>query len=463
MSLSDENDTFAQFGVGYQEKVTAALIQDPLFAEQMADVINPEFFELRYLQEVVRKFYEHKLRYKTYPSTDVLGIMIRKEEDLDGALESQVEKFLDEGARQPLNGDMGFIQASSLEFCKKQAIKEAMVKAIESYERSDYEQIQKLMRDALAKGGARDLGHEYMNEFHSRCEKSARFPISTGWPVLDNALNGGWERSTLTTFIAPTGAGKSMFLSNVSAAAIAQGLNSLYVSCEMAEYKIGLRHDAYFSGVAINDVPQNAADVQAQATAKVKGRLFIKEFPTKTATVQTIRSYMQRLKATKDFVPDVLVVDYADLLRGSRQYGDKRFELEGVYEELRALSQEFNIVVVTADQTNRSGLDMEVVTIAQIGESYAKATVCDVIITISRRAEDKQMNTGRLFLAKSRLGQDGIVFPFLLNTSTVKVTILEQGVDPVALFLENNKNLQNKMAERHTKLMNAKANLSSVK
>lgn len=456
MSLSDDQDTFAQFGSGYQEKVAAALIQDPLFAEQMADVMNPDFFELRYLQEVVRKFYEHKTKYKTFPSPDIIGMMLKKEEELDGVLEMQVDRFLSGQAVTMLNGDMGFIQASSLEFCKKQAVKEAMIRAVESFERSDYESIQKLFRDALNKGGSRDLGHEYMTEFHTRCEKSTRFPISTGWPVLDAVLNGGWERATLTTFIAPTGAGKSMFLTNVSAAAISQGLNSLYISCEMADYKIGLRHDAYFSGVAINDVPDNIVQVQADTNSKVKGRLFIKEFPTKTATVQTIRAYIQRLRATRDFFPDVVVVDYADLLRGSRQYGDKRFELEGVYEELRALAQELNVVMVTADQTNRSGLDMEIVTISQIGESYAKATVCDVIFTISRRADDKQTNSGRLLLAKSRLGQDGMVFAFLLNTATVKVRILEQGVDPVALFLDDAKNMQNKMSDRHTKLMGNK-------
>lgn len=454
MSESD-NDTFAQFGSTYQEKVTMALLQDPMFAEQMADVIDPKFFELKYLQEIVTKFYEHKTKYKTFPSHDLVEIMIKKEE-MPETLKSQVKTFLDKAKETSLNGDMGFIQESSLDFCKKQAVKEAMIQAIEALDGNNYDSIQRILKDALNRGGARDLGHEYMMGFSARSERSVRKPIGTGWPVLDGLLNGGWERGTLTTFIAPTGAGKSMFLTNVSAAAVEAGLNSLYVSCEMADWKIGIRHDSYYSGVAINDVPDNMDRVELEARTKVKGRCFIKEFPTKTATVQTIRAYIQRLIATKNFMPDVLVVDYADLLRGTRNYGDKRFELEGVYEELRALAQELNIVVVTADQTNRSGLDMEIVTIGQIGESYAKATVCDVIITISRRPEDKAMNTGRIFLAKSRLGQDGVVLPFVLNTATVKVNVLQVGVDPVALYLENNKNLQQKASERFNKLQKTK-------
>jgi replicative DNA helicase len=199
-------------------------------------------------------------------------------------------------------------------------------------------------------------------------------------------------------------------------------------------------------------VPSQQEEVQKQVNEKVKGRLFIKEFPTKTATVQTIRAYIQRLVATKNFIPDMVIVDYADLLRSSRGFEQKRFELEGVYEDLRALAQELNVVMITADQTNRSGLEMEVVTVAQIGEAYSKATVCDVIITISRRMEDKQSNTGRIFIAKSRLGRDGVVYPFTLNTATVKVSVLNQGEDPLAMFASENKNLAQKVGDRANKL-----------
>lgn len=445
-------DTFSKMGKTYQEKVVQAVLQDYLFAEQMADVLNPRFFELKYLQEVCSAFYSHKQKFKTYPSHDILEIMITRNQDIDELLAMQVREYLSRIKDNPLNGDAGFIQSSSLDFCKRQTLKEAMIKAIEKMEENDYDSISSIIKDALNRGASRDLGHDYIEGFAARGEKSARSPMTTGWPIIDKELNGGWERGILATFIAPTGAGKSMFLCNVGAAGIANGFNVLYVTCEMADFKIGLRFDSYFSGVAINDVANDAVKIEADVRGKVKGRLFIKEFPTKQASVQTVRSYIQRLTATKDFAPDIVLIDYADLLRGSKGYGDKRFELEGVYEELRCLAQELNCVMITADQTNRAGLDMEVVSISQIGESYAKATVCDVIFTISRRAEDKQSNCGRLFIAKSRLGRDGVVFPFLLNSATVKVSILEQGVDPVALFMDQNKNLAEIMSERFNKL-----------
>lgn len=449
-------ETFSKMGETYQRKVVQAIATDYLFAEQMQDILDPRFFELDYLSVFVDKFYEYKKKYRTYPSLDLMSIMVSQDQSVRPLVGEQVKSFIDFITETPLNGDAAYVQASSLEFCKKQTLTSAIVKLIERVEDRDYDSMHTILRDALAKGENRDHGHEYLDGFEIRNKQNSVEKIATGWPILDRCFNGGWERGILATFIAPTGAGKSMFLVNCGAAGISQGLNVLYVTCEMADYKIGIRFDSYFSGVKINDVAQHGEQIESQVRSQVQGRLFIKEFPTKTATVQTIRSYIQRLIATKNFRPDMLIVDYADLLRGARGYGDKRFELEGTYEELRALAQEFQMITVTADQTNRSGLDMEVVTIGQIGESYAKATVCDVIMTISRRAEDKQMNSGRLFLAKSRLGTDGVVYPFSLDTSTVKVTLLEQNVDPIALYMDDNKNMAEKAGERFRTLMKKK-------
>lgn len=449
--MDSEHETFGKMGKSYQEKVLQAVLMDPLFAEQMMDVLDPKFFDLKYLQEVCKRFYDHKLKYKTYPSLDILEIMVTRDDPADEMVALQAKDYLHRIVETPLNGDAGYIQESSLDFCKRQTLRDAMVKAIDMMQESKYDSIQSIIKDALNKGSNRDVGHDYMEGFGQRGEKAIRKPMLTGWSILDKEFNGGWERGTLTTFIAPTGAGKSMFLVNCGAAGIANGYNVLYVTCEMADYKIGLRFDSYYSGVEINSLSEHKERVEQEARSKVKGRLFIKEFPTKTASVQTIRSAIQKLAVTKDFRPDIIVVDYADLLRGTRG-GDKRFELEGVYEDLRALAQELNAVVITADQTNRSGLDMEIVTIGQIGESYAKATVCDVIMTVSRRMEDKQSNCGRLFIAKSRLGRDGVVYPFLLNPATVKVTLLNQGEDPIALFMENNANFKQKVGERFSKL-----------
>lgn len=448
---SEQSVSFIKMGNTYQEKVVQALLQDYSYADQMSDVLDPGYFTLKYLQHIVSNFFSYKQKYKKFPTVDLIEILIQQDEKTaeDLVLLSQVRSFLVKTKENPLNGDMKWVQDNSLEFCQRQALISAVSKVLDKVDEKDYGSIQSIIKDALNKGAPRDAGHEYQDNLELRTRKSVRDPISTGWPPIDKILNGGWEKGTLTTFIAPTGAGKSMFLVNIACAAIEQGLNALYCTLEMADWKIGLRADSYFSGIPINDISQNEEKVKSILDDKLKGRLIIKEWPTKQATVQTIRSHLQKLEQTKNFKPDILLVDYADLLRGTKGYGEKRYELEGIYEELRALAQEFNVVLITADQTNRAGLNDEIVTLASIAESFAKATVCDLIVTVSRRMEDKQNNTGRLFVAKSRLGDDGVVFNFILKTATVKVKVLDQQQNPIEEMMKDSESFKKMMADRH--------------
>lgn len=464
--MSEQLKSFEELGRGYQEKVLHSLFEDSTYAEMMVDVFDPQYFTYSHLQGLARLFFEYRGRYKSFPSAEVTLLQLRQEDEDPAAFAMAVD-FAKRMQTVPLNGDKGWIQESSLEFCKRQKLIAAIGKCLDQVENKRYDNIASTIREALDRGSPRDHGHEYSEEIDSRAEKAVREPISTGWPVLDKYLGGGYERKTIATFIAPTGAGKSMFLVNAAASLIEQGLNVLYVTLEMADFKIGLRTDSWFSGVAIDDVSKERVKVKEAIGARAKGRFFIKEWPTKRATVETIRSHVQRMIATKDFRPDVIIVDYPDLLRAVKSYGEKRHELEGNYEELRGLAQELNCVMLVADQTNRGGLDLELVTISAIAEAYSKATVCDLIITVSRTPEDKVNGTGRLYIAKSRLGADGIVLPFLLNTrNNVRVQVLDSNEDAISVLMKTsgqegmNNFMKKRMEEFSRKPMDPKKDAS---
>lgn len=445
---------FGEMGRAYQEKLVHALFEDPVFSSTMADVIDVDYFTFVHLKGLSKILFEYRTKYRDFPSFEVALMQFRQQYADDPAAVLLAAEAIRQMKEVPLNGDKGWIQDSALEFCKRQALIKALSRSLEHIEGKKYDSIAGTIREALDKGMPQDQGHEYLDEIDRRAELSVREPISTGWPVLDKYLNGGWERKTISTFIAPTGAGKSMFLVNAACALVEQGFNVLYVTLEMADFKIGLRCDSWFSGISIDDVSKKREAVKGAIGEKAKGRLIIKEWPTKRATVETIRSHVQRLQ-TKGFKPDAIIVDYPDLLRAVRSYGEKRHELEGNYEELRGLAQELNCVMIVADQTNRGGLDLELVTISAIAEAYSKATVCDLIITISRTPDDKFNGTGRLFIAKSRLGSDGVVLPFLLRTSqNVRVTVLDHDVDPVTMLMQANgeEGMKNFLAGRIKKL-----------
>ena len=128
-----------------------------------------------------------------------------------------------------------------------------------------------------------------------------------------------------------------------------------------------------------------------------------------------------------DFKPDLIIVDYGDLIRPEKFSKDeKRHQLETIYEELRGISQIYECPIWTASQTNRSGLNAEVITMESISEAFNKCFVADFIFSVSRTVEDKQTNGGRIFIAKNRNGPDGLVYPIFMDTSNVKIKVLEK-------------------------------------
>ena len=152
--------------------------------------------------------------------------------------------------------------------------------------------------------------------------------------------------------------------------------------------------------------------------------MLFRSYPTKTASTSVIKNHLKRIVGAGQKV-DMIIVDYGDLLNPTVRYKEKRTELETIYEELRAIAMEFICPVWTASQTNRSGLNAEVVTMESISEAFNKCFVADFIFSVSRTVDDKKTNSGRIFIAKNRNGPDGIVMPLYMDTSVVKMEVLE--------------------------------------
>ncbi|HAI39149.1 MAG TPA: hypothetical protein DCM40_14025 [Maribacter sp.] len=150
----------------------------------------------------------------------------------------------------------------------------------------------------------------------------------------------------------------------------------------------------------------------------------MKEYPTKSASTNTIRASLDKLLKREKKV-DLIIIDYADILKPTTNYKEKRNQLESIYEELRGIAKEYECPIWTASQTNRTGLNQAVITMEAISEAFNKCFVSDFICTISRTKEDKTANTGKMYVAKNRNGPDGMVFPLLFDTSNVKIEVLE--------------------------------------
>ena len=153
----------------------------------------------------------------------------------------------------------------------------------------------------------------------------------------------------------------------------------------------------------------------------------------------------------------MIIVDYGDLLRPSLSHKERRHDLQSIYEDLRAMAQEWNCPVWTASQTNRSGLNAEVITMESISEAFSKCFVADLVFSLSRTIDDKKNNTGRVFVAKNRFGPDGVVYPIFMDASRVKIKVLPStGETPSEIAANSAKEQAELLKEKYKKFRNEK-------
>ncbi len=436
MSFVNEKASFEKFGSKFQENLVQIILDDRVFCDQISEVLDPNFLELKFLRLFVEKVLDYRKKYGTHPSRDTMTTILRTEIDKEPELlQKQTREFFArlQANEFSLDGEQ-HIKDVSLDFCKKQKLKEAMIKSVGLIQNSSYDEISKIINDALKLGTDNNHGYDFIVDFEKRFEVMARNPLSTGWQLIDGIMKGGLGKGELGVVIAPTGAGKSMALVHLGAEALKAGKNVVHYSLELQDKVVALRYDSCISGIMLSDV-KDQKEMVWENIKDVKGKLIVKEYPTKSATTNTIKNHLEKLKR-KDFKIDMVIIDYGDLIRPITAQREKRNELESIYEEMRAIAQIYGCPVWTASQTNRSGLNAEVITMESISEAFNKCFVADFIFTISRTIKDKNTNEGRIFVAKNRNGPDGLVFPIFMDTANVKIKVLQQSTESATEIME---------------------------
>ena len=420
-------DDFSKFGKSFQESLCHLILEDRPFADQIFEVLDINFLELAYLRVFVRKIQDYKKQYGVHPSKKIMTSILRT--NLTNEQESVQKLLRDYFARllvqqEEIDG-ADYIKDTALDFCKKQKLKEAMIRSVDLIKKSSFDEISKIINNALKLGTSNDIGYEYLVDFEKRFELRARNPVTTGWDPIDKLTKGGLGRGELGVVIAPTGAGKSMVLVHLGAKALLEGKSVIHYTLELSDTVVASRYDSLITGYHLKDL--RAFKEQIYDKVKdVPGKLVVKEYPTRSATIQTIKNHLEKMK-NHDFAPDLIIVDYGDLIRPEKSSKDeKRHQLETIYEELRGISQVCECPIWTASQTNRSGLNAEVITMESISEAFNKCFVADFIFSVSRTIEDKNTNGGRVFIAKNRNGPDGLVYPLFMDPSNVKIKVLEK-------------------------------------
>ena len=417
---------FSKFGKSFQEDLCHLILDDRPFADQMFEVLDLNFLELKHLRVFISKISQDRKKYGVHPTSNIMMTIMRT--GLEDQPESVRIRIRDYYARVLSTGlvpnSAEYIKDTALNFCKKQKLKEALVKSVELIKSSSFDEVSKVIDEALKLGSDNSLGYEYLADFEKRFELKSRDPVTTGWRHIDEASLGGLGKGELGVVVAPTGAGKSMALVHLGAQALILGKNVLHYTLELADTVVASRYDSAITGVELRNLPVFKEKIYDEIK-DISGKLIVKEYPTRSASIQTIKNHIDKLRR-RDFIPGLVIVDYGDLIKPESSGKDeKRHQLETIYEELRGLAQLCECPLWTASQTNRSGLNAEVITMESISEAFNKCFVADLIFSISRTIEDKNTNTGRIFIAKNRNGPDGLIYPIFMDPSNVKIKVLD--------------------------------------
>ena len=450
MRTSEKVD-FSKFGNMFQENLAKLILMDRAYSDQIGEVLETEYFETKYLKRFTNLIYQYKEKYEVHPSMNLMASLINTEMDKeDDLVIKQVRDFLIRIHSDPAVQGEEYIKDTALDFCKKQKLKEAIVKSVRLLEKSSFDEISDLINEALKLGQSNDFGYHYIKDFEKRFEVKVRSPMTTGWKTFDDLMQGGLGAGELGVAMAGTGAGKSHILVHLGAQALKEKKTVVHYTLELSETVVARRYDSCITGVKLKDLNVFKDNI-LEVVKDIEGTLIVKEYPTRSISTTAIKNHLSKLKM-RGVEPDMIIVDYADLINPKKSYGEKRHDLESIYEELRGIAQEHKCPIWTVSQTNRTGYNAELVTMESISEAFSKCFVADFIFTLSRTTEDKNNNTGRFFVAKNRFGPDGLIYPVKMDTSNVKISVEQNSIDPSAVGKNAAKEQKDMLRQKYKEL-----------
>ena len=427
------NTSFAEWGKSFQEKIIQALLTDRKWAAQFSEVVNIEYFDKNYLKFLADKYFDYYKQYKTFPTLGLLVTIVKDsfKDDNNTAVRDQIVDFLKRVKTNPDIGDLEYVKEKSLDFCKRQALKAALEKSIEHISNAKYDSVVDEVKRAVSLEANNTIGLDFFEDLESRFLQNNRHAIPTGMVEIDKLIQGGLGAKELAVIVGAASVGKSHMLVQIGANALRLKKNVLHYTFELSAEYTGIRYDSNLCNIPSDEVITRKNEVLEQYKKIKYGRLLIKEYPTGGASTLTLRNHIDRVKL-KGFEPNIIIIDYADIMRPVSSTDLLRLQLKAIYEELRGLAQDLDIPILTASQANKEASKSDIVDLSNMSESYAKAAVADLIIAISKKPEEKYSGLSRLFIAKSRIGKDGIVFATRMNTAMSKIEILSES-DPLTL------------------------------
>ena len=402
-----------QYGKPFQIKVLSSLLTHKGFLTNIHDIISEEYWDNQAHKWVIKQILKYYDKYHTTPSMEVLKVELQKIEN--EVLQISVKEQLKE-AYKASDEDLKYVEEEFSNFCKNQQLRKALLNSVDLLKGGDFESIRELINNAIKAGQDKNIGHEYNKDVESRYREDHRITISTPWEKINTLLQGGLGNGDFGLIFGNPGGGKSWSLVALGGHAVKLGYNVLHYTLELGEDYVGRRYDAFFTQIPVDKISSQKDKIES-TVEELKGNLIIKEFPTGKATMTTVESHIQKVKDL-GIEPDLVIIDYVDLLSSKRKTVDRKSEIDDIYSSTKGLARELNIPIWSVSQVNRAGAKDNIVEGDKAAGSYDKIMITDVCISLSRQRRDKVEGTGRFHIMKNRYGMDGLTFGVKANTST---------------------------------------------
>lgn len=436
---------FGYLGNTFQIQLLNNIVLYKDFASSIVDVIEPKYFDNQYFKLIMQILKEYYQKYEHTPSYNTLEQLI-KSEVASPMAQKMVLDMMEQVKEAPAEGE-SFVQEKALKFCKQQELQKVMTKAQKIIDKGDfesYDHLEEMVREALQVGEVDAGTAEVFANLEEVLEEDFRHPIPMGIPGIDNLLKGGIAKGELGVILAPTGVGKSTFLTKISNHAFNLGYNVLQIFFEDNPKIIQRKHFTLWTEIAPDLLSMHKDKVLnkvQEIRENAPNKLVLKKLPSDTLTMNQIKNQIRKMMAEGTKV-DMVVLDYIDCVVPDKNLGDEWKSEGSVMRGFEAMCHELNLVGWTATQGNRSSISSDVVTTDQMGGSIKKAQVGHVIISVAKSLQQKEMNLATIAITKSRIGKDGIVFENCKFDNEMLEIDTEQSV--TFLGLEEQKEEKNK-------------------
>ncbi len=420
-----------------EQQILSNLIHDEHYCRKVIPFLKREYFSDRKESVIITEIIDFFNKYNKSLTPEILAIEVSNAKGVTDKEVGDIGEYIKTLVKAPVNED--WLLTSTEKFCKDRAVYLAIMNSIKIFEGKDpthgQDAIPHLLSDALAVSFDSHVGHDYLDDFahrydfYHRIEEKIPFDLD----MFNKITKGGLSRKTLNIALAGTGVGKSLFMCHVAAGALTAGRNVLYITMEMSEERIAERIDANLLNLTMDELKVVDKDIYESRIDKLKkktqGKLIVKEYPTASAHAGHFRALLEELKLKREFTPDIVFIDYLNICSSQRMKAGANVNsytfVKAIAEELRGLAVEYNVPIVSATQTTRSGFANSDPGLEDTSESFGLPATADFMFALVSSEELENLNQIIVKQLKNRYNDPNYYKRFVVGIDRSKMKLYD--------------------------------------